>query len=398
MAPDSNNPWDRKPPERPNPWGSGGPNKGGNNKGGKNNNPPDLEEMLKQLQDKFSRAFPGGFGPAQFLIGILAVVLVFWLISGFYLVSPGENAVITRFGKWEKTQTEPGLGYRLPWPVENAAILKVSADRRIQIGFDEPGSTRDSSRRNATDESQMLTADANIVEMSVVIIWNIENAKDYMFNIRDPEDTVRKVATSALREVVGQSDLWPIVTGSRDDVQIQTQKITQKILDSYKSGISIRNVTLQQATVHPDVVEAFEDVMAAKQDADRFQNEAKTYSNQIVPQAGGDAAAMVLEARAYKESILAKAEGDAARFNAVYASYLSGKDVTRERLYIETMEKVMGTAQKIIVDRSASGSGVVPYMPLNELKPAAGGEVVEETSSSTPAVTTLPRTTAFGLK
>jgi membrane protease subunit HflK len=390
MAPDSRNPWDRKPPEKPNPWGSGGP---GNNRG--NNNPPDLDEMMKKLNDKFSNVFPGGIGPVQVGLALFAVIFVFWLLSGFYLVSPGENAVITRFGAWQKTQQDPGLGYRLPWPIEDSSILKVAVDRRIQIGFDEPSSRE--ARRNVSDESQMLTADANIVELGVIVIWNIENAKDYLFNIRDPEETVRKVATSALREVVGQNDLWPIVTGSRNDVQTQTQKITQDILDKYKSGISIKNVTLQQATVHPDVVEAYEDVMAAKQDADRSQNEAKIYSNKIVPQAGGDAAALILEARGYKDSVIAKAQGDATRFNTIYVSYLQGKDVTRERLYIETMEQVMKNAQKIIVDRSASGSGVVPYMPLNELKPAAGGSDDEPVAAApTPTVTVPPRNSSFG--
>lgn len=394
MAPDSNNPWDRKPPEKPNPWGSGGPNKGGN-KGG-NNNPPDFEEMLKQLQDKFSRAFPGGFGPAQFLVGILAVVVVFWLISGFYLVSPGENAVITRFGKWEKTQTDPGLGYRLPWPVEAASILNVTVDRRIQIGFVE-GMGRNG-KQDIPEESLMLTSDANIVDLDLVVLWNIDDAKAYQFNVADPEETIKKVAQSALREVVGQTELQPIITGNRGIVASQAQKIMQDTLNNYKSGVSIKQVIIQDATVHPDVLDAYEDVVAATQDAERFQNEANIYRNDIVPKARGEAAQITQQAQGYKQSVVAKAEGDAARFNAIYAGYVEGKDVTRARLYIETMEQVMGSAQKIIVDRASSGSGVVPYMPLNELKPAAGTPATAaiDDTDATPQVNVRPG--AFGPK
>lgn len=374
MAPDSRNPWDRKPPEKPNPWGSGGP---GNNRGGGNNNPPDLDEMLKKLNDKFSGAFPGGFGPVQVGILLFSVIFVFWLLSGFYMVGPGENAVVTRFGKWVQTQTSPGLGYRIPWPVDDVQVLNVYKDRTIQIGMDD-GIAR---RGGSSDESQMLTADANIIEIGVVILWNIDDAKKYVFNIRDQEGTIKKVAESALREVVGQNELWPIVTGNRSDVSASVKKIMQDTLNEYNSGVSIKSVVIQQATVHPDVSDAFQDVTAATQDAVRVQNEAKIYRNKIVPEARGEAAAMLQAADGYKQSVVAKAAGEAGRFNAVYAAYVDGKDVTRERLYIETMEQVMGKAQKIIVDRSASGSGVVPYMPLNELKPAAGGSSMNDTDN-----------------
>ena len=393
MAPDSNNPWDRKPPEKPNPWGGPGNNRG-NNRGG-NNTPPDLDEMLKKLNEKFSQAFPGGFGPVQVGVALFAVIFVFWLLSGFYLVNPGENAVVTRFGKFSETQTAAGLGYRIPWPVDKVQVLNVSKDRTIQIGMDDGAGRRGS----VSDESQMLTGDANIIEVGVVILWNIDDAKKYVFNIRDQEGTIKKVAESALREVVGQNDLWPIVTGNRGDVGANVKKIMQETLNDYNSGVSIKSVVIQQATVHPDVSDAFQDVTAATQDAVRVQNDAKIYRNKIVPEARGEAAAILQAADGYKQSIVTKAQGDAARFDATYAAYLEGKDVTRERLYIETMEQVMGKAQKIIVDRSAGNSGVIPYMPLNELKPAAGGpsnDDADTAKSSVAPVTVQPN--AFGVK
>lgn len=398
MAPDSNNPWDRKPPEKPNPWGGPGNNKG-NNRGG-NNNPPDLDEMLKKLNDKFSQAFPGGLGPAQVGIALFAVIFVFWLLSGFYVVGTKENAVITRFGKWTLTQKEAGLGYHMPWPIENDVIINVKTDRTITIGMDDGTARNTVGRQNASDEGQMLTADANIIEIGIVILWNIDDAKKYLFNIRDQEGTIRKVTESALREVVGQNELWPIVTGNREDVSSKVQKIMQETLDSYSAGVTINSVAIQQATVHPDVSDAFQDVTAATQDAVRVQNEANIYRNRIVPEARGEAAGILQAADGYKQSVVTKAQGDAARFNATYAAYLEGKDVTRERLYIETMEQVMSKAQKIIVDRSASGSGVIPYMPLNELKPAAGGppqDDADNTAKASVAPATL-QSNAFGVK
>jgi membrane protease subunit HflK len=381
------NPWGRKPDNKPNPWGSGG----GSSGGGGNNNPPDLETLLRQAQERMRQNFPGGFGPGRAVLLIGVAVIGLWLASGFYLVSPSENAVITRFGQWTTTQTNPGLGYRLPWPIESAQIINVTVDQRIQIGFlDTAG--RGGTKQDVPEESLMLTSDANIVDLDCVVLWNIGSAKEYLFDVRDQEQTIKKVAESALREVVGQTELQPIITGNRNDVAMKAQKIMQDTLDNYKSGVSIKQVIIQDATVHPDVIEAYEDVVAATQDAERFQNEANIYRNDIVPKARGDAVTLTQAAAAYKESIVAKAQGEAARFNAIYAGYIDGKDVTRHRLYIETMEEVMGKAQKIIVDRSASG-GVVPYLPLNELKPAAGGS--SQAAEPASPVITVPARSAL---
>lgn len=376
MVGDNNkNPWGRKPSEgNRGPWGTppgGSGGSGGGNGGSGGDLPPDIDEMLKKAQEKLRAALPGGFGPGKF-IGLVAVAgVALWLSSGFYLVKPGENAVITQFGAWTQTQSDPGLGYRIPWPVQNVDIVNTTVERRIQIGFTE-GAGRNAGKRDIPEESLMLTADANIVDLDMVVFWNIDNARDYLFNIMDQEQTIKKVAESAIREVVGQTKLQPIITGNRTGVAENAKKIMQDTLDSYKAGISILGVVIQEAVVHPDVIEAYEDVVAAQQDAERFQNEANIYGNDIVPKARGEAIKILQEAEAYKESQVAKAKGDADRFNSIYSAYVEGKDVTRTRLYLETMEDVLKSAQKIIIDEKASGSGVVPYMPLNELKPAAG--------------------------
>lgn len=369
MAGDNNkNPWGRKPSDgNRGPWGT--PPGGSGGSGG--DLPPDIDELLRKAQENLRRALPGGFGPVRF-VGLIAVAAVgLWLASGFYLVKPGENAVITQFGAWTKTQSDPGLGYRLPWPIQNVDIVNTTVERRIQIGFSE-GTGRAAGKRDIPEESLMLTSDANIVDLDMVVFWNIENARDYLFNIMDQEQTIKKVAESAIREVVGQTKLQPIITGNRTGVAENAKTIMQNTLNSYKSGVSILGVVIQEAVVHPDVIEAYEDVVAAQQDAERFQNEANIYANDIVPKARGEAIQIVQQAEAYKESQVAKAKGDADRFTSIYSAYTTGPEVTRTRLYLETMEEVLKNAQKIIMDDNASGSGVVPYMPLNELKPAAG--------------------------
>ncbi len=386
MADNTNNPWGKKPGDgNKNPWGaggggggkSGGPGRGPGGFGGGSGGgvPPDLEDLLRKAQEKMRTALPNGLGPAR--VAGLAVLAgaALWLSSGFYFINPGEHAVITRFGEWVKTKDDPGLGYRLPWPVDEAATINVTQERKITIGFTESTS----GKRDIPEESLMLTSDANIIDLDFVVFWNIENARDYLFNILNPDQTIKKVAESAIREVVGQTKLQPITTGNREDVGNRAKAIMQTTLDSYKAGVSIIGVSIQEATVHPDVIDAFEDVVAAQQDAERFQNEATIYANDIVPKARGEAIKLLQSAEAYKESTIAKAKGDAGRFDAIYSGYVDGKEVTRTRLYLETMEDVLKNAQKIIIDGKA-GEGVVPYLPLNELKPAAGSSTTPSSS------------------
>lgn len=358
---DKKNPWGKRPGnDDSNPWG-------GSRGGGRGGNDPDLDEMLRKAQDNFKGFLPEKFQGAP-LIGLVIIALAaLWLASGFYVVNPGENAVIQRFGEWNRTQAEPGLGYALPSPVETKTILNVQEIKRMNIGFLE-GFTRSggTARRDIPEESLMLTSDRNIVDLDVVIQWNIKSAEEYLFEILDQENTIKKVAESAIREVVGQTDMFPIITTGRAAIAEAIQKIIQENLDEYKSGVNITQVLIDRADVHPDVQAAFQDVQSAKQDAEDIQNRAEAYREDILPRARGAAIKNLQEAEAYKQSTVARATGDADRFNSVYKAYLTGKDVTRERIFIETMEQVLQNANKIIMD-SNSNQGVVPYLPLNEI-------------------------------
>lgn len=359
------NPWGKRGGGK-NPWGSGGGNSNGS--GPRNGGPeqPDIDEMLRKAQENFKDIFPGGFGGGKIiLLGVLAI-LGLWLASGFYIISPGEYGVVQRFGKWDRTQTEEGLGYRFPWPVEQMTTVNFSQVRVMNIGFAEAFARGGTQKRDLPEESLMLTSDRNIVDLDLVLQWNIKSAEDFLFNVDDQESTIKKVAESAIREVVGQTPMFPIITRGRTAVANNTRQIIQENLDQYNSGVNITQVLIQSAEVHPDVQDAFQDVQSAKQDAEDVQNRAEAYREDILPRARGAAIQMVQEAEGYKESAVARATGDADRFNSVYNAYLSGKDVTKERIYIETMEDVLQNAQKIILDER-SGQGVVPYLPLDNL-------------------------------
>ncbi len=365
--------WDKNSGNKGNPWGRpgndgpgrGGPRGGGSGHGG--GEPPDLDEMLRKAQENFRSMMPGNMKGGLVLVLAVAVVAGLWLASGFFVVQPGEHAVIQRFGKWSHTIAEPGLGYHFPAPIETAEIVNVEEIRKMNIGFTEMVSRGgDGSIRDLPDESLMLTSDRNIVDLDLVIQWNIKSAEDYLFQIRDQENTIKKVAESAIREVVGQTFMFPIITTGRATVADAARLIIQDNLDDYNSGISVKQVLIQMAEVHPEVQDAFQDVQSAKQDAEDVQNRAEAYREDILPRARGMAIQMLQEAQGYKQSKVAKASGDADRFNSVYQAYLSGEDVTKERMYIETMENVLSNAQKIIMDEQG-GSGVVPYLPLNEI-------------------------------
>lgn len=347
-----------------NPWGSpqSGTNRPANQKSGQSDL-PDLDDILRKAREKFGG---GGNSPQDgdyklFIMGGL-IVLVLWLASGIYRVEPSEHAVIQKFGKLSRTQVEPGIGYHLPWPIEKMSKINVTEDRRVEIGFIGAGN----GKRDLPEESLMLTSDANIVDIDVVVLWNIATAEDFVFNIKNQEDTIKRVSESAIREIVGQTKLQPIITTGREDVSNRARELTQKTLDTYGAGVAIKQILIQDATVHPNVMEAFDDVVAAGQDAERFQNEANIYKNDIIPKARGEAIKMLQEAQGYKESRIARAEGEADRFNKLFEAYKSGRDVTRTRIYIETMEDVMKNADKTILDQKDGAQGVLPYLPLNK--------------------------------
>lgn len=359
-----------------NPWGSGGNDNGGRGKGpGRGNPEPDIDDILSRMQDGMKGFLPGDFGGGKTILMGLGVLAALWLASGFYTIGPGEHAVIQRFGAWEKTVDTEGLNYRFPAPIETLNKFNVNEIRTMNIGFASPvASPRGNvGGQDVPEESLMLTSDFNIVDLDFVVQWNISNAEDYLFNIENPENTLRKAAQSAIREVVGQTRMFSIITTERGAVADQAKSIMQKILNDYKSGINITQVLINSAEVHPDVQSAFQDVQSAKQDAEDVQNRAQAYREDIIPKARGAATRIKQEAEAYKQSAIARATGDADRFNSVLSAYQSGQDVTKERMYIETMEQVLKNAQKIILDDNGK-QGVVPYLPLEGMtapKPAA---------------------------
>ncbi len=367
-------PWQNQPDDkdRKGARGPGGRNPWGGSGGGGGEPPPDLDEMLRRAKDNLRQVMPGGFRSGRMLVLGLLAGAALWLASGLYIIVPGEYGVIQRFGSWTGTKSEAGLGYRLPWPVESLTKLNVSEVRRMEIGFvDRYGRAAALQKQDIPEESLMLTSDANIVNLDVVVLWNIKSAEDYLFNIRDPENTIKKVAESAIREAVGQTPMFDIITKARDDVAHRARDIMIQNLDSYKAGINISQVLIQEAEVHPDVQDAFQDVQSAKQDAFDVQNRASAYREDILPKARGRAIQMKQEAAAYKQTAIARATGDTGRFRAIYEAYLTGPEVTKTRLYIETMEDVLKVAQKIIIDeKGATSGGVLPYLPLGDLKPA----------------------------
>jgi membrane protease subunit HflK len=353
------------------PWGSNGGNGGGDGP-----NQSDFDDIFGKLQDNMRGMMPGNFGGGKIIIAGVSALALLWLASGFYIVNPGEHAVVQRFGAWNRTIDNEGLKYHVPAPIENVTSLNVNEIRTLNIGFTGPvtrGSTT-AATRDVPDESLMLTSDFNIVDVDFVVQWNISSAEDFIFNIQNPENTLRKAAQSAMREVVGQTRMFNIITTERGAVGDNAKAILQRILNEYGAGINITQVLINSAQVHPDVQNAFQDVQAAKQDAEDVQNRAGAYREDIIPKARGQAKRIEQEASAYEQSVIARAKGDASRFNSVLEAYQTGKDVTKERMYIETMEEVLSNAQKIIMDDKA-GKGVVPYLPLNELNrtaPAAG--------------------------
>lgn len=353
-----------------NPWGRPGNDdrgRGRNGQYGGGQEPPDIDEILRKAQAGFKDFMPKNFKGGFVLTLALVVIGLLWLSSGLYVVNPGEHGVIQRFGQWQNTKTEPGLGYHWPAPIDKSTIVNVEEIRKMSIGFDEIMSRGGPTRREIPEESLMLTSDRNIVDLNLVIQWNIKSAEQFLFEIKDQENTIKKVAESAIREVVGQTDMFPIITRERAAVASRTKSIIQQNLDEYNSGVNITQVLIEKAEVHPDVQSAFQDVQSAKQDAEDVQNQAQAYREDILPKARGRAIQMMQEAEAYKQSTIARSKGDADRFNSVYQAYLTGEDVTKERIFLETMEEVLSNANKIIMDNSG-GAGVVPYLPLDQMQ------------------------------
>ena len=348
-----------------NPWGR--PQGGGNGGGGGGPQPPDLEDLLRRSQDRLRRAMPGGFGSGRGVALVVGVLALIWLASGIYRVEADEQGVVLRFGEWTRTE-QPGLRYRLPSPIETVLLPKVTRVNRIEVGYrSSVGGGRND--RDVPDESLMLTGDENIIDIDFTVFWVIKDAGNFLFKIREPEVTVKKAAESAMREVIGRTDLQPALTEARQQIETSTRQLLQTMLDEYQSGIEITQVQLQKADPPQPVIDAFNDVQRARADRERARNEAEAYRNDIIPRARGEAERLVQEASAYREQVVSLAQGDAERFRKVYEAYALNKDVTAQRMYLETMEEILRGRNKIIVEGSAQN--VVPYLPLNQLAPNA---------------------------
>ena len=358
------------------PWGQGPRNTGGGGAA-----PPDLEELLRRSQDRLRRVLPGGGGggpklsPVS-LIAILALVVVFAAYFFFtFRVQPNEVGVVLRFGAYDRN-AQPGLNFRLPYPIETVYTPAVTNLNRITIGqVQDDRAATTATGRDIPEEALMLTGDENIVDINFAVFWVINNAPDYLFNMENPDGTVKAVAESAMREVIGRSNIAAVLTQARQVTETDVQELIQGTLDDFGAGILVTQVQLLKVDPPAEVIASFRDVQAARADQERIQNEAQTYANRIIPEARGQASQITEAANAYRDRVIAEAAGEAARFDKIYESYAAAPDVTRRRIYLETLERVFGGMDKVIIDQSAGGTGVVPYLPLDALTraPATGG-------------------------
>jgi len=349
------------------PWGGGnGQGPWGKGPGGptppRGPQPPNLEDLIRRGQDGLRRLLPGG--GSGLVAGLaIVVVLVLWLATGIYRVAPDELGVVLRFGAYQET-TIPGLHYHLPVPIEQALTPKVTLVNRTEIGLAGDLGGRNANRQEVPEEALMLTGDENIVDINLSVLWVVDakRVQDYLFNIRNPEQTVKSVSEAAIREIVGRTPIASVLAEGRGKVETDTQQLIQSILDSYGAGILVQQVQLQKVNPPAEVIKAFLDVQQALTDRDTKKNTAEAYHNNVVPQARGEAEKIVQAAEAFKQQIVAQASGDTQRFLAVLNAYHAAKDVTATRLYLETMEQILSKANKVVIDKSAAG--VVPYLPL----------------------------------
>ena len=344
------------------PGSGGGGNRGpwGQGSGGGGGTPPDLEDLLRQGQDRLKQMMPGGGAGGGKFIWLLVILAlgVGWVFKGFYTVQPDETGIELLLGKAKAEENGPGLHFAF-WPFETVETPKAEAQNKINIGF--------GSSRQADQESLMLSGDQNIVDIEFTVLWKISKPREYLFNIRDQEQLIRVVAESAMRDHVGRTRADVIRTTGRDEAQVAVQKKIQEVLDGFNAGILIIGTKIEKADPPPAVNDAFEEVQRAKQDQDRFREEAQKYSNRKLGQARGEAAQIREQAEAYKGRVVAEATGEARRFLSVFEEYNKAKDVTRKRLFFETLERVLGTSNKVIIEQGTGGQGVVPYLPLPEV-------------------------------
>lgn len=351
------------------PWGQGPTGSGGNP------SQPDLEHLLRRSQDKLRQAMPGGLG----FFGTLLILLVIGAVVAYFgfaiRINPDERGVVQRFGKFDR-ELANGLSFRWPYPIEEVTVVPYTRQNRVEIGFSAGTPTPYGTVRSPTrpEESLMLTGDNNIVDVNFNVFWNVKDAPAFLFNMRNQGDSldanpnVKAVAESAMREIIGRNDIQPIITTNRQEIEEAVKALIQRTLDSYNAGIQITQVIFQKVDPPVEVIAAFRDVQAAKADKERARNEAETYANQKIPEARGEVQRILQAAQGYREQTVAEAKGRTERLLKVYEEYQKAPDVTRRRIFIETLERVFGGIDKIIIDEKASASGIIPYLPLGEMQ------------------------------
>lgn len=360
------------------PWGNNGGSGGPwGSSGGSDSNtpPPDIEDFIRKGQNRFKDAVPPIFGAKGGMFVVLLVIFGLWAATGFYRVLPNEQGAVLRFGSFSY-MTGAGLHYHLPVPIETVMIPDVTRENREEIGFRTIQASRYSepSVQSMPKESLMLTGDENIVDIDFTVTWVVKDARDYLFNMRDPAGTVRVAAEGSMREVIGKTRIVEVLTMDKEEIQLKTSVLLQEVLDSYGAGIRIKRVKLLEVNPPKLVIDAFNDVQRAKTDKERLRNEAEAYKREVIPRARGEAAKKMQGAEAYKAEVVNRATGDANRFSSVLNGYKKAKNVTAKRMYLETMEKVMGKSELVIIDQSKGGQGVIPYLPLPEIGSRRGGK------------------------
>lgn len=358
----SGGPWQ---PKNNGPWGNG-PSGGGGGSGGGGNRPPDLEDLFRKGQDQLRRAMPGGGMSAIGIVLIALIGVLVWLATGIYTVKPNEIGIERVFGRFNSVAS-PGLNYNWPYPIGRVDKPTIGV-QSVDIGA-RVLDNRSGGRRQVPAESLMLTGDENIVEIDFTVLWRIDEKRpqDFVFNLRNNGPTVKAVAEAAMREIIGKSNALDVLTGARLTIENAVHELMQKTLNEYGAGVVVQQVQMQKVDPPQQVIAAFRDVQAARADQERAQNEAQAYANKVVPEARGEAARIIQRAEAEKEKMVADAKGEAARFVKLYDEYKKAPDVTRQRLFLESIERIYGGMDKIILDQNSGTQGVVPYLPLNEL-------------------------------
>jgi len=377
-------PWDNntggggRNPNGGGPWGQ--PPSGGGN-GPRRGGTPSLEDILNRGRDRFRGTLPGG---RWAILGGVIVIVVVWAYNSFYTINPQEVGVETTFGVPSADLSDPGLHF-LWWPIQNVERVNITQNKT------EIGSV--GNHANGNDDGVMLTSDQNIVDAKFSVLWTITDPKAYLFDVREPDDMVRAASESAMREVVGRSPATEIFRSDRAGIQTEVETIVQSIADNYHLGVHVDQVNIEDVAPPEEVADAFAEVQRAQQDQQKYQEDARTDANTLLGNARGQAAKIRQDAAAYKSQVVQNAEGEAGHFISVYNQYVKAPEVTRERLYLETIEQVLGGANKVIVQPGTTGSGVVPYLPLPALQPSAGTPP-SSSPSSVPSLTIAPSTPA----